>query len=59
VTLESDPDPILAASLEIIATADSVILDRCSRWFGLAGAVILAEVPGAWVVDLSGEGAAC
>jgi hypothetical protein len=54
VQLVTDPDPILAASPAdtIVATADSVILDRCPRWFPLAGEVVRKRVPTAWVIDL-------
>ena len=53
VELAFDPDPILAAAAEVVATADSVILDRCAGWFPLARAAVAAGVPGAFVVDLS------
>jgi hypothetical protein len=54
VQLVTNPDPILAAAPEgtIIATADSVILDRCRRWFPLGGEVVRTRVPSAWVIDL-------
>ncbi len=35
VDLVDDPDPLLKASHGIVATADSAILDVCSRWFNL------------------------
>jgi hypothetical protein len=38
----------------VVATADSVILDRCAAWFNLAKEAILAWVPSAWVVELDG-----
>jgi hypothetical protein len=52
VELAPDPDPVLAASAGIVATADSAILDRGPRWFNLARAVIERQVPSAQVVDL-------
>jgi hypothetical protein len=56
VQLVPDPDAVLAdpagAGLGIVATADSVILDRCRRWFPLAGEVVARRVPAAWLVDL-------
>jgi hypothetical protein len=52
VELVNDPDPILKASSEIVATADSAILDVCSRWFNLARRVIETHCPDAWVVEL-------
>ena len=53
VELVNDPDAVLAASVSIIATADSVILDQCARWFNLARVVTLSFLPDAWIVDLS------
>ncbi|HEY3754613.1 MAG TPA: DUF434 domain-containing protein [Opitutaceae bacterium] len=41
-----DPDPVLSATEEIVATADSAILDRCKRWFNLASEAV-AEIPSA------------
>ena len=35
VELVMNPDPLLADSSHVIATADGAILDRCSRWFPL------------------------
>ena len=51
VEIVHDPDAILSRSPEPVATADSVILDRCEAWFNLAAAVVRA-VPQPWVVDL-------
>ena len=46
VQLVPDPDPLLAASDQVVATADSVILDRCRAWFNLARETIVrCEVP--------------
>lgn len=52
VELVADPDPILAESDEIVATADSVILDRCGEWFNLARETVDRHVPEAVVVEL-------
>lgn len=54
VQIVTDPDPILAASEEIIATADSVVLDQCRRWFNLTREVVERSLPDARIVDLSG-----
>jgi hypothetical protein len=51
VELVFNPDPILAAATQTIASADAAILDRCSRWVNLARAVIVATVPTARIVD--------
>jgi hypothetical protein len=52
IELVLSPDAVLAAADEIVATADSVILDRCKRWFNLGREVVTARVPGAAVVEL-------
>jgi hypothetical protein len=54
IELAANPDLLLAESNEIIATADSVILDQCRRWYNLARAIISQHVQDAWVVDFSG-----
>ena len=54
VELVDDPDPVLKASSNIIATADSAVLDACSRWFNLARSVVESRCAGALVVDLFG-----
>jgi hypothetical protein len=54
VELVPNPDPILCTLSETVATADSMILDRCTRWLNLAGEVIRAHIPQAWVITLSG-----
>lgn len=53
VELPMNPDPVLIASDQVVATTDSVILDRCARWFNLARLVVESRVPGANLVDLS------
>jgi hypothetical protein len=55
VELPMDPDPLLIASDEIVATADSAVLDRCRRWFNLARAVNERHIPTAQVIDLAPE----
>jgi len=53
IELVPDPDIVLSASAEIIATADSVVLDRCQRWFNLARTVVSEHIPQARVVPLN------
>lgn len=53
VELAADPDRRLAASRDLVATADSAVLDRCRRWINLARRVVEQHVPEAWIVDLS------
>jgi hypothetical protein len=52
VELLPDPDPILSQAQEIVATADSVILDHCQSWLNLARETIAAYLPGVDVVRL-------
>jgi hypothetical protein len=35
VELVGDPDPILSEADQVVATADSIILDRCAAWLNL------------------------
>lgn len=56
VELVPNPDTVLTQAREVVATADSGILDRCQRWLNLAREVIEACVPTAFIVDLSLSG---
>ena len=56
VELVHNPDSILAESGEVIATADSMILDRCQHWLNLACDVIANRISDAFVVDLGHSG---
>jgi hypothetical protein len=47
-----DGDP--SAAPPLVATADSVVLDRCGPWINLVGGVLDERVPDAWTVDLRG-----
>jgi hypothetical protein len=49
----TDPERAAPTSI-VVATADSVILDRCAAWFNLAKETVVASVPNAWVVGLDG-----
>jgi hypothetical protein len=53
VQIVASPDAILAKSSEIVATADSVILDRCRGWLSLAKWIIHRGVRTANCIDLS------
>jgi hypothetical protein len=53
VQIVASPDAILAKSSEIVATADSVILDRCRGWLSLAKWSIQRTLPTANCIDLS------
>lgn len=51
-----DPDRVLGETDELVATSDSVILDRCPRWVNLVREVVTSRIPGAWIVDLGEAG---
>jgi hypothetical protein len=52
VELVFNPDAVLSTSPDIVATADSAILDRGPRWFNLAHRTIERHIPTARVIDL-------
>ena len=52
VEVVPDPDPLLAAARDPIATSDGEILDRCAAWVDLAGAALAtARTPLPLLVD--------
>jgi hypothetical protein len=53
VELVPDPDRLLAVSKEIVATADSAILDRGPRWLNLAREVVREHIPATWIVSFA------
>jgi hypothetical protein len=57
IRLVPDPDKILRQTDQLVATADSGILDECGRWVNLARAAIDRRIPNANPVELSGSGA--
>ena len=54
VEVVGDPDPLLMAATDIVASADGEVIDGAARWCSLARHIIEAEIPEAWVVDLAG-----
>jgi hypothetical protein len=54
VELVQDPDALLAEAADVVATADSIILDRCAAWLNLARETVTRCVPGAWIVRMAG-----
>lgn len=56
IELVQNPDDVLAATAEIIVTADSVVLDQCQQWFNLTREVVDRHIPLAHVVPLAGDG---
>lgn len=53
VELVHDADVPLASATEVVASADSVILDRCDQWVNLARYVVRENIPDAWILDFS------
>lgn len=53
VQLVVSPDRVLMGAAGIVATADSVIIDRCGRWTALARHAVEALVPNAAVIELA------
>jgi hypothetical protein len=53
IELVQNPDGLLAACSEVVATADSAILDCCASWYNLARTIIARRVRQAWIVDFS------
>ena len=53
VELSFNPDKILAETEHVIATSDSVVLDRCRQWVNLSREIIATRLPQTWLVDLS------
>lgn len=53
VQVVQNPDAVLSAASDLVATADSIILDRCRSWVNLAKEVVASAVPGPNRVDLS------
>jgi hypothetical protein len=52
IELVANPDAELSISPEVVATADSVILDRCQAWFNLCREAISRYATQAWILDL-------
>ncbi len=60
VELADNPDNVLIASENIIATSDSDVLDRCGKWFNLSAEIVkISTRPDGskpFIVDVSGGG---
>jgi hypothetical protein len=52
VELVNNPDAVLCRATAVVASADSVILDRCQRWANLVRWVVTAQVPDARMLVL-------
>lgn len=47
------PDSVLSKTTHVVASADSVILDRCGRWTNFVWEIIAQFIPEARVINLS------
>jgi hypothetical protein len=56
VSLEVSPDRSLGDASAIVASSDSVVLDRCERWCNVGREIVMKQVPGARLLDLSLSG---
>lgn len=56
VELVFNPDQTLSETECVIATSDSVVLDRCQHWVNVAREIIAKRIPQARLVDLSLNG---
>ncbi len=52
VELVPDPDAVLSETDQIVVTADSAILDRCTAWLNLARETVTRHLPEARVVEM-------
>ena len=52
IDLVTSPDAVLIKGEKIVASSDSVILDKCGRWVDLAGEIIKKRIPAAKIIDL-------
>jgi hypothetical protein len=50
-----NPDSIIVSSPEVAITSDSSVLDRVERWANLKSYLVAQQIPGAWLVNLSGS----
>ena len=54
VEVVPDADAAVGTGGAIVASADSVVLDRCGGWFNLAREIVERHVRTAWVVSMTG-----
>ena len=53
IALDFNPDTVLSSAPGIVATSDSVVLDRCGRWVNAAREIIAARIPAAKVIAIA------
>jgi hypothetical protein len=52
VELVTSPDAVLIKGEKIVVSSDSVVLDKCGKWFDLTGEIIKNRIPAAKIIDL-------
>ena len=52
IELVTSPDAVLIKGEKIVASSDSVILDKCCKWVDLVGEIIKNRIPAAKIIDL-------
>ena len=55
IELVTSPDAVLIKGEKIVASSDSVVLDKCGKWVDLAGEIIKNRIPAAKIIDLGTE----
>ncbi len=55
IDLVTSPDAALVKGEKIVASSDSVVLDKCSKWVNLAGEIIKRRIPAAKIIDLESQ----
>jgi len=50
-----NPDSLIKTSRAVAITSDSAILDEVERWSDLKSYLLAEQIPGAWLIDLSGS----
>ena len=53
IELLQSPDTELMKTTAVVASSDSVVLDRCERWVNLAAEIIKRKLPAVRIIDLS------
>jgi len=52
IDLVTSPDAALIKGEKIVASSDSVVLDKCGKWVDLTGEIIKNRIPAAKMIDL-------
>ena len=52
IDLEFSPDHVLSETDAVVATSDSLILDRCLHWSNVGREIIQTAIPHARIIDL-------